>query len=99
MSRPVRRHVVAQMSRDVGRFRATKTDGDGFQKGPGGVMFRPEEQDGETRLYLLQVSTDGEPLVVGEGSTDDGEVIASDGGAPHGAIDGAAEVGDVTGLG
>ena len=62
-------------------------------------MFPPKQQDGETRLYLLQVSTDGELLVVGEGGTDDGEVIASDGGAPHGAIDGDDKVGGVTGLG
>ena len=62
-------------------------------------MFRPEQQDGETRLYLFQVSTDGELLVVGGGGTDDGEVIASGGGTPHGAIEGDDEVGGVTGLG
>ena len=62
-------------------------------------MFRPEEQDGETRLYLLQVSTNGVLLVAGECGTDDGEMIAPDGSAPHGAVDGDDEVGSVTGLG
>ena len=38
-------------------------------------------------------------LVAGECSTGDGEVIAFDGSAPHGAIDGDDEVGGVTGLG
>ena len=50
-------------------------------------MFRPEQQDGDTRLYLFQVSTDGELLVVGGDGTDDGEVMAPDGGASPGTID------------
>ena len=99
MSRPLR---LSGGRSDEPRCRAFSGDQDRWRRipeRPRGVMFRPEQQDGQTRLDLLQVSTDGQLLVAAECGTDDGEVIAADGSAPNGAIDGDEEVSVVTGLG